>query len=200
VEVVGLLTTLNESVDRVAMHGVRRSVLEAQARAARLPLWDVPLPDPCSNGEYEHRMAEVVARARKAGVDAIAFGDLFLEDVRAYRERQLAGTGLEALFPLWGLATDVLARTMLDSGLRAVVTCVDTEQLDRSFAGRFWDAALLADLPPGADPCGERGEIHTCAVAGPMFEAPLPVRVGEVVARGRFVFADLELDGARADG
>jgi len=189
-EVCGLLTTLNTQFDRVAMHGVRRSVLEAQAAAAQLPLWMVPLPWPCSNDEYEQRMAEVCVRAVKEGIDAVAFGDLFLEDVRAYREKNLAPTGLEPLFPLWKIPTDELARTMIAGGLRARISCVDTDKLPADFAGREFDEGLLRDFPPGIDPCAERGEFHTCVYAGPMFKAPLGLENGEVVTRDRFVFAD----------
>lgn len=195
VEVVGLLTTVNEAVDRVAMHAVRRALLDAQARAAGLPLRSVPIPSPCPNLEYERRMAAAVARARADGVTAIAFGDLFLDDVRAYRIRTLAGTGVEPLFPLWGRPTDRLARDMLAGGLAATLTCVDPAQLDPRFVGRRFDAALLDELPATVDPCGERGEFHTFCHAGPMFAAPIAVRVGEVVARDGFHFADLLPDG-----
>jgi uncharacterized protein (TIGR00290 family) len=190
IEVVGLLTTLNAEFDRVAMHGTRRSVLEAQAEAAGLPLWIVPLPWPCSNEIYEARMAEACKRAVDEGVSAIAFGDLFLADIRAYREEKLRGTGLEPLFPLWEIPTDELARTMIAGGLRAKLTCVDPKQLPASFAGREFDLALLRDLPPGTDPCAERGEFHTCAYAGPMFAVPLQLEPGEIVERDGFVFAD----------
>ena len=190
IELYGLLTTLNTEFDRVAMHGVRRTVLEAQAAAAGLPLWVVPLPWPCSNEIYEQRMAEVCRRAVDEKIDAIAFGDLFLEDVRAYREKNLAPTGLEPLFPLWRIPTDQLAREMIAGGLRARISCVDTEKLPASFAGREFNEDLLRDFPPEIDPCAERGEFHTCVYAGPMFSAPLPIQNGEVVTRDRFVFAD----------
>jgi uncharacterized protein (TIGR00290 family) len=200
VEVVGLLTTLNAAFDRVAMHAVRRSLLEAQARAARLPLLTVPIPWPCTNEAYEAAWALGLTEARESlAITHVAFGDLFLEDVRAYRERQLQGTGLEPLFPLWGLPTADLARSMVEGGLHAVLTCVDPRRLPRSFAGRSFDATLLADLPDGVDPCGEAGEFHTFACAGPMFTAPLPVTVGEVVERDGFVFADV-LDAAERSG
>jgi uncharacterized protein (TIGR00290 family) len=192
IELVGLLTTLNQEFQRVAMHGVRRSVLEAQAEAAQLPLWIVPLPWPCSNEVYEQRMAEVCQRAVAERVDAMAFGDLFLPDVRAYRETQLKPTGLEPLFPLWEKPTAALAREMMAGGLRAKLSCVDTKQLAESFAGREFDVALLRDLPPEADPCGERGEFHTCVYAGPMFAKPLHLEAGEVVNRDGFVFADFQ--------
>jgi uncharacterized protein (TIGR00290 family) len=193
VEVCGLLTTLNAEFDRVAMHGTRHSVLEAQAGAAGLPLWIVPLPWPCSNEIYEQLMAEVCHRAVAEKIDAVAFGDLFLPDVRAYRENQLKGTGLEPLFPLWEIPTDELACTMMAGGLRARLSCVDTRQLPAAFAGREFDDALLRDLPSGADPCGERGEFHTCVYAGPMFAAPLALESGEVVDRDGFVFADFQI-------
>lgn len=190
IEVKGLLTTLNAEFDRVAMHGTRRAVLEAQAQATNLPLWSVPLPWPCSNGEYERRMAEACRHAIDEGIQTIAFGDLFLEDVRAYREKQLAGTGLEPLFPLWQIPTGELARQMIAGGLRARIACVDTKQIAAEFAGREFDETLLRTLPPSADPCGERGEFHTCVYAGPMFSAPLPIETGEIVDRDGFVFAD----------
>jgi uncharacterized protein (TIGR00290 family) len=192
-DVVGLLTTFNEAFDRVAMHAVRRELVEVQARSIGLPLWPVMLPWPCSNADYEARMRVALERARSEGVTHIAFGDLFLEDIRAYRERQLAGSGIEPLFPLWGAPADTpaLARQMIGSGLRAVLTCVDPKQLDARFAGREFDDALLAGLPTGVDPCGERGEFHTFCTGGPMFAGPIPVAVGETVTRDGFVFADL---------
>ena len=189
-EIAGLLTTLNRQFDRVAMHAVRRELLEAQARAAGLPLWTVPLPWPCSNEAYECAMGEVCRKAVAAGVQAVAFGDLFLADIRAYREKQLQGTGLEPLFPLWLLPTADLAREMISAGLRARLTCVDPQKLAPSFAGREF-AEIIAELPPTVDPCGERGEFHTFAHAGPMFSSPIAVESGEVVERDGFVFADL---------
>jgi uncharacterized protein (TIGR00290 family) len=190
IELVGLVTTLNSEFQRVAMHGTRRSVLEAQAEAARLPLWVVPLPWPCSNEVYEQLMSQVCDRAIREGVDAIAFGDLSLADIRAYREKQLKPTGLEPLFPLWEIPTAALAREMIAGGLRAKVVCVDPQKLSASFAGREFDAALLDDLPPEIDPCAERGEFHTCAYDGPMFAAAVNIEAGEVVERDGFVFAD----------
>ena len=197
VELVGLLTTFNEAAGRVAMHAVRRALVAEQAAAAGLPLWEVPLPFPCSNEEYEARMRSVIERARGEGVSHVAFGDLFLEDVRDYRIRMLAGSGIDPLFPLWCSAaeTPALARRMLDAGLRAVVTCVDPRQLDASFAGRAYDASFLAELPPAADPCGERGEFHTFCWDGPMFARPIPVRVGDTVVRDGFAFTDLLAGG-----
>jgi uncharacterized protein (TIGR00290 family) len=190
--VQGLLTTTNEAFDRVAMHAVRRSLLEAQARAAGLPLHVVPLPWPCSNQQYEERMAAAVRTVVAAGFTHVAFGDLFLEDVRRYREDRLVGTGLTPLFPLWKTKpTADLAQEMLDGGLEARLTCVDPRVLDRSFAGRRFDAALLHELPPDVDRCGERGEFHSFAYAGPMFSAPIAVTPGEVVDRDGFVFCDL---------
>ncbi len=190
-EVVGLLTTVNEAFGRVAMHAVREELLEVQARTAGLPLWRVPLPHPCSNAEYELRMRRLVEHAFAEGIRAVAFGDLFLEDIRRYRERQLAGTGIAPLFPLWGRPTRELAQTMVEAGLRARLTCVDPKQLNRRFAGRIFDADLLVELPTEVDPCGERGEFHTFAYAGPMFSAPISVVPGEITERDGFVFADL---------
>ena len=198
VELVGLLTTLNAEFQRVAMHGTRLAVLEAQAEAAELPLWTVPLPWPCSNEVYEQRMAEACDRARRERVDAIAFGDLFLRDVRAYRERHLQATGLEPIFPLWQIPTDKLAREMIAGGLRSRISCVDTKQLPAKFAGREFDAALLNELPAETDPCGERGEFHTCVYDGPMFRAGIPLRSGEIVDRDGFVFADFVRTGIAA--
>jgi uncharacterized protein (TIGR00290 family) len=190
IELVGLLTTVNSEFDRVAMHSSRRSILEAQAAAAGLPLWVVPLPWPCSNEVYEQLMSEVCARALHEKVQAMAFGDLFLADIRVYRERQLQPTGLEPLFPLWEIPTDQLARQMIADGLRAKLICVDPRKLDGAFAGRDFDEDLLRDLPPEIDPCGERGEFHTCVYAGPMFSAPIPLEAGPVVERDGFFFAD----------
>jgi uncharacterized protein (TIGR00290 family) len=190
-QIVGLLTTFNHVADRVAMHAVRRTLVEAQAAAAGLPLRAVELPWPCSNREYESLMAEACRAAVADGIEAIAFGDLFLRDVRAYRERALACTGLEPLFPLWEIPTRDLAQEMIRAGLRARITCVDKKQLDASFAGREFDEALLADLPPAADPCGENGEFHTFAYAGPMFRYPIPVAAGELRDADGFLFADL---------
>ncbi len=192
-EVVALLTTMNEAFDRVAMHAIRREIVEAQARAAGLPLWTVPLPWPCSNQQYEAAMSRVCKRAVNEGVEVVVFGDLYLADIRAYREKQLAGTGLAPLFPLWMMPTPELAREMIGAGLRARLTCVDPKQIAGSFAGRDFDAALLADLPASCDPCGERGEFHTCVYAGPMFGESLSLVNGEVVERDGFVFADMAL-------
>jgi uncharacterized protein (TIGR00290 family) len=191
VEVVGLVTTVNEPARRVAMHAVREALLERQAESAGLPLWKVPLPHPCPNLAYEAAMTKLLARVRAEGIDAMAFGDLFLEDVRRYRETQLDGSGVEPLFPIYGTDTAALAREMLANGLRAWITCVDPRQLPPAFAGRRFDADLLADLPETVDPCGERGEFHTFASEGPMFQVPISVRVGETLERDGFVFTDL---------
>ena len=189
-EAVGLLTTINAAFDRVAMHGTRASVLRAQAAAAGLPLTEVPLPWPCSNELYEAAMRDACAAAVRDGIEAMAFGDLYLEDVRRYRVERLAGTGITPIFPLWGRETHALVREMLDGGLRARITCVDPRKLPASFAGRELDASLLAELPPGTDPCAENGEFHTCAYAGPMFGEPISLAPGVVEQHGDFVFAD----------
>jgi len=194
-EVAGLLTTINAAADRVAMHAVRSELLRAQADAAGLPLWPVPIPSPCSNDEYERAMSVAMARASAEAIDCIAFGDLFLEDIRAYREQKLAATGIQPLFPLWGSDTRALAAEMIAGGLRARITCVDPRVAPRELAGRDFDPALL---PPDVDPCGERGEFHTFAYAGPMFRAPLAIETGEIVERDGFVFADLTLANAGA--
>jgi uncharacterized protein (TIGR00290 family) len=195
VEVAGLLTTMNEEFDRVAMHAVRRRLLQEQSNAAAVPLRTIPLPWPCSNEDYEARMRAAVAEAVAQGFTHVAFGDLFLEEVRKYREDRLAGSGLTPMFPLWGIPTWALAEEMIDSGLRAILTCVNPEHLDRSFAGRQFDRALLSDLPPGVDPCGERGEFHSFAYAGPMFERPVVATAGEVVDRDGFANSTLTFDG-----
>jgi uncharacterized protein (TIGR00290 family) len=191
--VAALLTTVNEAVDRVAMHAVRHEVLAAQARATGLPLRIVRIPHPCPNEVYEARMAKAVAEAVADGFTHVAFGDLFLVDVRRYREERLAGTGLEPLFPVWGVPTARLAEEMIDHGLRARLSCIDTRVLDPSFAGRPFDRALLNELPAGVDPCGENGEFHTCVTAGPMFHDQLDVEPGETVTREPFIWTDLGL-------
>lgn len=191
VEVVGLLTTLTTEHDRVSMHGVRRALLEAQARSVGVPLSTVELPTPCEHADYERAMERALAPFVADGVRRVAFGDLFLEDVRRYREERLARAGLEGLFPLWGRDTTELAREFIELGFVAHLTCVDPRQVDRALCGRRYDAALLADLPAGADPCGENGEFHSFVSDGPIFSAPIPVRTGEVVERDGFVFCDL---------
>ena len=190
-EVAGLLTTVNQHFGRVAMHGFRESLLDLQAEATGLPLWKVPLPWPCPNEVYESLMAEACARAVNEGMQGIAFGDLFLEDIRAYRVAKLAPTGLEPLFPCWLLPTAALAEDMIASGMIAHLVCIDPRQLDRSFAGRTFDAQLLRDLPAAVDPCGERGEFHTFVSAAPVFSRSIEVRPGETVERDNFVYADL---------
>jgi uncharacterized protein (TIGR00290 family) len=193
INVVGLLTTVNEAFGRVAMHGVRRELVEAQADAAGLALTAVDLPWPCSNEEYEGRMKRAIAAALDSGVTHIAFGDLFLEDIRAYRIRLLEGSGVEPMFPIWtsNRETSRLAREMIGAGLRATLTCVDAKQLDPRFAGREFDDRLLKELPAGLDSCGERGEFHTFCHAGPMLARPIPVERGDVIERDGFWFADL---------
>jgi len=197
VEVAGLLTTVNQAVDRVAMHAVRRTLLEAQAAAASLPLAIVGIPSPCPNEAYEAAMARALAEARARGITGVAFGDLFLEDVRRYRERQMSGTGMSLHFPLWGRPTAGLAEEMIAGGLQARITCVDPRQLGPEFAGAAFDREFLARLPAGVDPCGENGEFHSFAWDGPMFTGPIPVRGGEVMHRDGFVFADLLLADRR---
>jgi len=192
VEVVGLLTTFNMAFDRVAMHAVRRELVEAQARAADLPLIAVPLPWPCSNLAYEQAMQRALDEARvQLGTTRVAFGDLFLEDVRQYRESRMKDTGIQPLFPLWGLPTRELARDMVRAGLRARITCIDPRKLCAAFAGRHFDDKFLDDLPEEVDPCGEYGEFHSFAIDGPMFQQPIPVVTGNIVERDGFVFADL---------
>lgn len=192
-EVGALLTTINESANRVAMHGVRADVLQAQAEAAGVPLVTVPIPHRCSNEVYESRMSATIERAKTDGFTHVAFGDLFLEDIRRYREERMRGSGLTPIFPLWRRPTDALAREMVDNGLEAFLSCLDPRVLPESLAGRRFDRALLNELPSGVDPCGERGEFHTCAVAGPMFARRIHVEPGIVVERDGFVFADLRL-------
>jgi uncharacterized protein (TIGR00290 family) len=190
-EVVGLLTTFNREANRVAMHGVRRELVEAQAKAAGVALWDVDLPSPCSNENYERIMRETCKAAVKFGVEYIAFGDLFLSDIREYRERQLQNSGLKPIFPVWGIPTGELAHSMIDGGLKAKLTCVDCKCLSPQFVGREFDEQLLSDFPREIDPCGENGEFHSFVYAGPMFRHDLQVERGEIVSRDRFVFADL---------
>lgn len=190
-EVVGLVTTINSTHGRVAMHAVPEDLLQRQAEAVGLPLWPVPIPWPCPNDQYEEAMDAVVRRAVTDGVTHMVFGDLFLEDIRSYRESRLAGTGITPVFPIWNSNTQSLAGEMLASGLRARVACVDPSRLDPSFAGRQFDRALLQDLPAGVDPCGENGEFHTFAYDGGAFQKPVPVHCAGTVERDGFVFADL---------
>ena len=191
VEVAGLLTTINTHFQRVAMHGTRLSLLKQQAQAAGLPLWEVPLPWPCSNEVYEEAMSAACTTAVRQGISAVAFGDLFLEDVRRYREERLRGTGLEPIFPLWGRNTRELISGMLDGGLRARIVCIDPSKLPADFVGRDLDPDLLRRLPATVDPCGENGEFHTFAHAGPMFNQPIPITAGENVTRDAFLYADV---------
>jgi uncharacterized protein (TIGR00290 family) len=191
VEGTGLLTTINTNFQRVAMHGTRYELLQAQARAAGLPLWEVPLPWPCSNDVYEGAMAAACTSALQKGIHAVAFGDLFLEEVRRYREERLRGTGLEPIFPLWGRNTHDLIHEMLDGGLRARIVCVDPAKLSGEFIGCDLDEQMLRRLPASVDPCGENGEFHTFAYAGPMFREPIPIENGKCVTRDGFLFADL---------
>jgi len=190
-DVVGALTTVTETFARVSMHGVREEILRAQLDAVGLPATIVPIPYPCPNEVYEARMEAALAAAKQNGITHIVFGDLFLEDVRAYREQKLAGTGIAPVFPLWGRPTDALAREMIASGVETYLSTVDLKKLPASFAGRKFDAALLADFSPDIDPCGERGEFHSCVVAGPMFSRRIAVTVGERVERDGFAYADL---------
>ncbi len=192
-DVAGLLTSINAEAGRVSMHGVRETILRAQADAAGLPLATIPLPWPCTNEIYEQRLRAAVDRAVADGFTHVAFGDLFLEDVRTYREDRLAGTGLTPLFPLWGIPTPQLAREMIAGGVRARISTLDPRVMPRELIGAEFDEALLARLPAGVDPCAERGEFHTCVTAGPMFAHPLDVVTGEVVERDGFVYGDLLL-------
>jgi uncharacterized protein (TIGR00290 family) len=198
-EVRGLVTTVTADYDRISIHGVRRSVLEAQVRELGLPLHELSIPAGATNEQYRSTFAETLERLRQStSVRTLAFGDLFLEDVRAYRERLLAELDWQPLFPLWGKDTAVLARDFVETGFRAILCCVDTQQLGAEWAGREFDAELVRELPAGVDPCGERGEFHTCVYAGPIFRRPLPVRLGERLLReGRFQYCDVFLEGER---
>ena len=189
--VIGLLTTVNQRFNRIAMHGVRRELLELQAAATGLPLWVVPLPSPCANEDYERRMLNAFHFLERLGVDAIAFGDLYLQDIRAYRETRFGHCGLELLFPLWNIPTHQLAHDMLDSGLKARLTCIDPRAVPAECAGRDYDDKLLADLPPSADPCAENGEFHTFVYSGPMLRSAIDIVTGETVEREGFIFTDL---------
>lgn len=195
IEIAGLITTFNSTTNRVAMHGVRMELVRTQAASAQLPLLEIALPWPCSNSDYELRMRQVIDHARAEHVEAFAFGDLHLSDIRAYREQQLSGTEITPLFPLWGdySATPELARTMITAGLRATITCIDPRQLDPAFLGREFDSPLLHKLPPSVDPCGERGEFHTFCHTGPMFQTPIPYLPGETGVRDGFHYIDLKI-------
>ncbi len=187
----GLFCTINEKFDRVAMHAVRVALLQKQADSVGLPIQLIPIPYPCSNADYAKIMTTFVTREKERGVECFAFGDLFLEDIREYREKSLSGTGITPIFPIWGNDTRVLATTMVDSGLRAQITCVDPSQLAAEFSGREFDASFLSDLPPGVDPCGENGEFHSFAFDGPMFGHKINFEIGETTTRDKFVFTDL---------
>jgi uncharacterized protein (TIGR00290 family) len=191
ITVVGLLVTMNASADRVAMHAVRRSLLDAQANRLGLPLHVIEIPEQCSNETYEEKMCEALEAASDDGVEHFIFGDLFLADVRNYREVQLAGTGVSPLFPLWGIPTDQLAKSVIADGVRAIITCVDPTQLSPTFVGRLFDTELLKEFPMDVDPCGERGEFHTFVFDGPGFSSPIEVETGDIVTRDGFVFCDV---------
>jgi uncharacterized protein (TIGR00290 family) len=197
--ILGLLTTINQRFNRIAMHGVRRELLEEQAQAAGLPLWVVPLPSPCTNEHYERRMTNALHFLRSLGIDAVAFGDLYLHDIRQYREAQFGSCGLELLFPLWGSPTRQLAEEMLGAGIKARLSCVDPRMVPADWAGRDYDEKLLAELPPSADPCAENGEFHTFVYSGPMFRSSIAVTNGEIVERDGFVFRDLLSGASTAD-
>ena len=189
--IIALLTTITEQYDRISMHGVRRVLLERQAESIGLPLHAVPIPPQCINAIYELRMEEALAEHFARGVRRVAFGDIFLEDLRAYREKNLALAGMRAIFPVWKRDTRELAREFMRLGFRAITVCVDTRVLDAGFAGRELNASFFEDLPPSADPCGENGEFHTFVFDGPIFKAPLSIKVGEKVMRDGFYFCDL---------
>lgn len=191
IDVIGLVTTINAEFQRVAMHAVRVSLLQQQADAVGLPLWKIALPYPCSNADYESIMSAFITEILQQGVTHMAFGDLFLEDIRAYRERQLADTGITPIFPLWGLPTDQLGKTLIQAGVKSVLTCVDPKQLAREYCGMPYDHFLLSALPSTVDPCGEKGEFHTFVYDGPMFQYPLNIEISEIVERDGFVFADV---------
>jgi len=191
IDVTALLTTFNGTADRVAMHAVRRELVEAQARRIALPLWSIDLPWPCSNAVYEDLMRDMCRRALQADITAVAFGDLFLQDIRDYRERQMEATGLKPVFPVWQIPTSELAEEMIRAGVKAKVTCIDRSKLDVSDAGREYDREFLSSLPAGIDPCGENGEFHTFVYDAPVFTSAIKVEVGERLERDGFVFADL---------
>ena len=194
IELMGLFCTINQEFKRAAMHAVRIELIDLQAQYAGLPMHIIEIPNPCSNDEYKIRMSAFIAQSLSQEIECIAFGDLYLEDVRKYREDNLAGTGITPIFPVWGIPTQELSHKMIASGLRAKITCVDPKKLSPDFAGREYDESFLAELPDGVDSCGENGEFHSFAFAGPMFHKPLRVFVGEVVRRDGFVFADLKAE------
>lgn len=194
-DVVGIFSTVNKKFDRVAMHAVRVELLQQQAEKLDLPLDLIQIPHPCSNADYEKIMRNFTAKARKDGVECFAFGDLFLDDIRSYRVRNLQDTGIDPVFPLWGRPTDKLSREMVDAGLRAVITCVDPKQLSTEFIGKKYDDGFLDDIPLRVDPCGENGEFHSFVYAGPMFDSPIEISVGGVLHRDGFVFADVLAGG-----
>lgn len=189
--VAALLTTITEDYDRISMHGVRRALLEQQAEALGLPLKKIYIPKDATNAMYESRMRALLEEGLRERIDTVAFGDIFLEDLRQYREKNLAQLGMKGLFPIWKRGSQALARTFLEVGFKAVVVCVDTSALDASFAGRVFDEELLRDLPGNVDPCGENGEFHSFVVDGPNFKQQIGHMLGEVVRRDRFCFCDL---------
>jgi len=191
VELLGLFTSVNRKYSRVSMHATRLEMLERQADAVGLPLHTIDLPDPCTNEQYDAIMRQFVGEAAAQGVECMAFGDLFLEDIRRYREDQLQGSGIEPLFPLWSIPTNELAEQMLSAGLEAYISSVDLKKLPVRFAGKKWSRELIAEFPQGCDPCGENGEIHTIVTGGPMFRETIPVRLGEVIERDGFAYADI---------
>lgn len=191
IEVVGLFSTVNEEFERVAMHAVRNELVKLQADSVGLPVELIPIPYPCSNDAYERIMAEFIQRVKAQGIDSIAFGDLYLEDIRQYREDKLAGTGITPIFPLWGMATDALSKTMVEAGHRAIITCIDPAKMPAELAGHEYNAAFLQQLPAAVDPCGENGEFHSFAFDGPMFKQPVNLQVGETVTRDGFIFTDI---------
>ena len=190
-EVVGLFSTINKEVDRVAMHGVRVELLKAQAESIGLPVEIIELPDPCTNEDYERIMGTFIDMVKADNIECIAFGDLYLEDIRKYREGQLKDTGIEPIFPIWGIPTDELSNTLIENGIKTVITCVDSKQISEDFAGKEYDQHFLESLPESADPCGENGEFHSFVYDGPMFKEAIKITVGETIHKGQFVFADV---------
>jgi len=191
IEVVGLFCTFNKKFERGAMHAVRSELICQQAESIGLPLQLIPIPDPCSDSEYKRIMANFIEQVKSQGIDTIAFGDLFLEEIRSYREESLVGTGITPLFPIWGIPTNELSKEMINSGLRAKITCIDPKYLPAEFAGHEYDSTFLEQIPDAIDPCGEKGEFHSFAYDGPMFKNKLNISVGETVTRDGFVYTDL---------